>query len=118
MTHPLHWSPEEKNAARTQGILEAVKDNGEKISETNEHLQSINQPVLEKLEEMDTTALEGNHILREIEGKEFPTKMAVSIEGIEVITLKGDKGDQGRSPLVVSESEPENPQIGDLWYKP
>lgn len=64
------------------------------------------------------------------------------LKGAELVTIKGEKGDpgkdgrdgktplpgvdfplpkdgkDGRNPMTVSSTEPQNPQIGDLWYEP
>jgi len=32
--------------------------------------------------------------------------------------LESIRGQDGRNPLTMSDNEPTNPQIGDLWYRP
>jgi len=87
-----------------------------------ENTKDITEPIVDAVRSLDNGTLEEvrastdrtNEILEEINSKEppeqkefpafpaipeFPKEMEVSIKGISTITLKGDKGDDGYSPV-------------------
>ena len=73
----------------------------EELCDINESLKKISEKEMPEMPHM-----------------EMPEVHKVEIAGAEVLTIKGERGKDGRNPLLVSETEPANPQIGDLWYQP
>lgn len=89
----IHWKPEDHTRAATEGILRATQNNGSELKNVAlavENLKDdINHPddVIEVLEE-------SRELLEEIASKETPKQMAVTLEGVSVVQIKGDKGDK------------------------
>lgn len=117
--HDIHTSPEERLANNSNATLSAIQE----MHKTMKDMAS------------EDKMGETNKLLQEIKDKEIPeypkpaTEMAVTIKGISVLTLKGDKGDtpvkgkdyfdglDGRTPIFIGNTEPQNPQKGDIWYQ-
>lgn len=86
------------------GFMGVIKSNQKTASAVEALKTHIHSPekVIKKLEEVKSAALIANKHLKDIAAKEipkpkdFPTEMEVTMKGVSVITLKGDKGEVGR----------------------
>lgn len=85
---PLHFTPEEHTASATKAILQATQENGQKLEKAHRSIENASIDI-------QTTLNDTNTLLEHIDEKEYPTEMKVTLEGISVVTLKGDKGDKG-----------------------
>lgn len=81
----IHQKPEEKLANNSDAMLEAIKNIP----------QSDSSSVVRKLDEVKSATLATNITLKKMAQKEVPTVQKVSLEGVSVVTIKGDKGEQG-----------------------
>lgn len=96
-------TPEEHSADKMEQNLSAINQTNLKIEENTKAVErlrdSIKDPqpekVVKKLEEIKSASLITNKHLKEIRDKEAPQTMKVELEGVSVITIKGDKGDKG-----------------------
>jgi len=77
-----------------------------RLDKTNDHLENLkdvasDKNIVRKLEEVKSASLISNKLLKEIkekkmpEPKEFPKEMEVSLKGVSVVTIKGDRGEKG-----------------------
>lgn len=60
--------------------------------------ESLKKKSLAQTKEILDSVQKSESILREIQGKEFPKKMSVSLEGVSVVSIKGEKGEKGDTP--------------------
>lgn len=81
----IHMTPEEQLASNSESTLSAVQQGAKQVVSA---IQSI--PPLDMSET--------NQILSQIRDEEKPAVTQVELKGISVITLKGDKGDAGKTP--------------------
>lgn len=94
-------------------------NSGKKANETLEQIKGQSPKVVQKLEEVKSASLISNKLLKEIrdkeipEPKEFPSKMKVEIEGISVLTLKGDEGHTPTDNELVALIKPLIPIVKD-----
>lgn len=97
------------------GLLNSSK----RTNDTLSAIKSDSPKTLKKLEEIKSAALVSNRLLKEIkekpepEQKEFPKEMEVSMKGVSVLTLKGDKGDSGEKGEKGDTGEKGERGVGD-----
>lgn len=99
----------EENTKAIKELHQSSKDRSESImgfTGTIKRLDDLKEiakqdKLIRKVEEVKSASLISNRLLKEIkekkipEPKEFPKKIAVEIEGAELLTIKGAKGEKG-----------------------
>src|SRR3990167_66755 len=105
----------EQTTKAIEGLHSSIKDKSVEINgftgvikslkKTNEAIENVRDPKIpQKLEEVKSASLISNKLLKDIRDKkipeplpfpEFPKEMVVTMKGLSVITLKGEKGDRG-----------------------
>jgi len=83
----------------------AILSENEKVIQAIEEIKTDSQKIVEAVGELD-------------QKKANKTDVENILDSIpRIIGPRGFKGNDGRSPLTVSKTEPLNPQKGDLWYQ-
>ena len=84
------------------GVIQKIEDSVEAIDALKKDINN-SEKVVRKLEELKSAGLITNKVLKDIskkeipQPKEFPKEISVSLKGISVVTIKGDKGEKGDS---------------------
>lgn len=110
----LHETTKNKN---NDDIVKNQQDTNKKLEEIKDYIDHP-EIVIRKLEEVKSAGLVNNKLLKEIrdkkipEQKDFPTSMEVTMRGLSVITLKGDKGDSVQGEKGDKGESGENGQDG------
>lgn len=73
---------------------------------------------LDKLAGAETVRIEGKKGEKGEDGKTPTKEELVKLIKPLIVIPEPINGKDGRSPLTSSKGEPNNPQIGDLWYQP
>lgn len=81
------------------GVIKNLQKNTESIDNLKDYIDHP-EVVVKKLEEVKSASLITNQELKKLNKKEipkteFPKEMEVSLKGISVVTIKGDKGEKG-----------------------